>query len=158
MTKFYPDGAPNDRHYINSLIGTPFKYGGRGPAEYDCFGLLKHLLARDGIHIRDYDSPTDQVEIAELYRRQMHLWEEVPYVSGEPYVITKHKGVEKRMGAPYGASVLYSVLNIGSHVGYVFAPNKFVHAWEGGSAGVCVEEIDRWAHRIMGVYRYVGPR
>jgi cell wall-associated NlpC family hydrolase len=117
------------------LIGIPFKYKGRGPSAYDCYGLLRKLYADDGIAIPDYDSPTDGARIAAMMMSQLHLWREV----GEP--------------AP-GVTALFKVPG-NTHVGYCIDDKKFIHTWQ-ASHGVCIEPLEHWKHRLMGYYRYVG--
>ena len=38
---------------INDLLGKPYKLNGRGPAYYDCFGLVIEVEKRLGHHIKD---------------------------------------------------------------------------------------------------------
>ena len=47
------------------LIGVPFRFGARGPDEYDCFGLTKEVLRRQGI---EWDWDIDADELTEPVR------------------------------------------------------------------------------------------
>ncbi len=119
---------------IENLIGIPFQYGGRGPATFDCYGLLKELHARQGIDIPDYVSPEDGARITALFACQMQFWKECKQEAG--------------------ATVLLRIPG-NTHVGYMLDQNKMIHSWE-GSHGVTVERLDIWKPRIRGFYRYVG--
>jgi cell wall-associated NlpC family hydrolase len=122
---------------ITKLIGTPFAYGGRGPDTFDCYGLVMHLHARQGVKLPDYRSPTDQAVIAATMATQLHLWEQCPRAPGAVIAIRLHRGL--------------------SHCGVVLEDDRFIHTWE-RSGGVCVERLADWGHRVQGFYRYVGPR
>ena len=136
--------------YID-LIGKPFAFNGRGPDAYDCYGLMRELLRRDGIEVPDYDSPTRQPLMDLIYKDNLNQWAVVREGTWS---------VEGRNAAEFSYSVgdclHFTILGMGTHVGYIVARNKFIHAWEGGYMGVVVERIDHWVNRILGVYRYAG--
>ena len=139
------------------LIGKPFAYGGRGPEEFDCFGVIKELLRRDGIAVPDYDTADAQATIEALFSREQRLyWRPCEAEEGSWYIDLERNGSLARHHYTKGAVVLFRILGLGSHVGYVTGPNTFVHTWEGARLGVLTERIDDWEHRIIGFYRYVG--
>lgn len=43
---------------VNDLIGKPYRLGGRGPFEYDCWGLVVEIYKRLGVSLPDYPSQT----------------------------------------------------------------------------------------------------
>lgn len=54
-----PDAAPPSRAELErravvraaeSLVGAPYRYGGRSPKGFDCSGLVQYSFARAGIH------------------------------------------------------------------------------------------------------------
>ena len=64
----------------------------------------------------------------------------------------------RRVEAPEPDDIL--VLNLtghaADHVGIYLGGGKFLHSTE--YAGVCVEQVERYKRRLMGIYRYVGDR
>jgi cell wall-associated NlpC family hydrolase len=122
---------------ISELIGTPFAYGGRGPDQFDCYGLVKHLYERRGARLPDYRSPSDQNRIGALMAGALTLWEPCDRVPG--------------------AVVVFRIMGRVSHCGIVVDDDRFIHTWE-GSGGVCIERLSEWEKRVHGFVRYVGPR
>jgi len=45
--------------FAAETIGWPFSMGGRDRRGIDCWGLVLHLMARSGVDLPDYGSPTD---------------------------------------------------------------------------------------------------
>ncbi len=41
---------------IDDLLGKSFQYGGRGPLEYDCYGLVMEIYKRRGVSLPDFGS------------------------------------------------------------------------------------------------------
>jgi cell wall-associated NlpC family hydrolase len=115
------------------LIGTPFKYGGRGPEAYDCYGLVMELQRRMGIEIPDYKSPQNMGEIASLLACEIPRWIEVPRAPGTVVALRIGRYV--------------------SHVGLMIDNDRMVHTWE-QSGGVCVECMYDWERRVAGFFRY----
>jgi len=77
------------------LIGKRYKNGGRGPAEYDCWGVVLEVFKRNGITLKDYIiDATDTETIAETAKKDADekngIWRKisVPYGSGGPYLVT----------------------------------------------------------------------
>lgn len=116
------------------LIGAPFVYGGRGPAAFDCYGLVMELYRREhGVELPDFLSPTDQGTQAALGLIKLQQWEDVPCQPGVMVAI--------RIG------------RLVSHCGYMIAPDRFLHAWE-KTGGVTTQRLDVWHRNIIGYYRY----
>ena len=122
---------------FNDLIGVPFEYGGRGPDKFDCYGLLRHVYAQDGIDLPDYLSPSDGARITALMMGELRLWEQIE----TPEV---------------GCALLIRVPG-NMHCGYYLGGDWFLHTWR-GSGGVVKERLSEWKHRVIGFYRYVGQR
>jgi cell wall-associated NlpC family hydrolase len=128
--------APAD--YLD-LLGVPFAYGGRGPAEYDCYGLVMELARRKGSPIPDFPSTADQAINAAVMATQAAgpTWRELD----KP--------------AP-GSIVIFKVMGRASHVGWITGDaDRFIHTWE-GVGGVCIERLADWQRRIVGFYDYIG--
>lgn len=132
--------------YID-LIGKPFRYGARGPDEYDCYGLVTECFSRMGKEIPDYKSPTVLKEIAELVASEKYRWTPIAKKSsGElipANVLTPGRLIEIR------------VKGLACHVGFIHKPRKFLHTWE-DTGGVAQNELSDWREKILGVYEYAA--
>lgn len=118
------------------LIGLPFVYGGRGPEEYDCYGLLQEMWRRaHGVELPEFTSPTLQGPQAAVGAIQLLQWQEVPCA---PHVM-----VAIRIG------------RFVSHCGFMVDQQNMIHAWQ-QAGGVSVQRLGVWKQRITGFYRYVG--
>ncbi|MFK3740975.1 C40 family peptidase [Massilia sp. TN1-12] len=120
---------------VSDLIGTPFVYGARGPAAYDCYGLVMECARRDGVRLPDFGADTNQGVIAAMMGATLPQWREVD--------------------CRPGAVVLLRVGRHVAHVGYVVDGNRMVHTWE-SSGGVTTQRLDDWKQRIVGFYEYAG--
>lgn len=114
------------------LVGKTFAYGGRGPGQFDCYGLLAEMQRRVGRPVPDYISPTNQEEIASLLACEVSRW--------------------KRCECIPGVGVAFRIGRYVSHVGFMLTPGTFIHAWK--PVGVCVERLDDWERRVAGFYTY----
>ena len=118
----------------SDLIGKPFRFGGRGPEDFDCYGLVVEMNRRAGIVLPNYVSPRDDFEIGLLIGEQLHRWE--PCKCGP------------------GASVALRIGRYVSHVGYMVSDFEMLHAWN-HTGGVTKEPLDAtWERRIAGFYRF----
>lgn len=125
----------------SDLIGKPFKYGGRGPEFYDCYGLILECLKRynpEGLP-PDFESTDDHQEILSIMNREKEIaWKRLsPQEAGE------------------GSILLIKVLGGNTHVGFHLGGNYFLHSWE-GSKMVIMERVSFWKHKIEGFYEYAG--
>lgn len=60
------------------LIGAPYKLGGRGPAEYDCAGLVIEVQMRQGIPLSIPHSPHDAAQqLVSMLRILRGAWQEL---------------------------------------------------------------------------------
>jgi len=119
----------------DALIGVPFAYGGRGPDQYDCYGLVMECSRRCGITLPDFGFADNQALVASMMGVTMPQWQDTPC-------------------AP-GAIVLLRVGKWVSHVGYMLDADRMIHTWD-KSGGVTVQRIEDWKQRIVGFYKYVG--
>lgn len=119
------------------LVGVPFEYRGRGPATYDCFGLVMECWRRThGVELPDFISPTDQGAQAALGAIQLLRWEQVKPQAGVMAAL--------RMG------------RLVSHCGFMLDERTMVHAWQHSGGVSIVRFNEEWDRRIAGYYRYVG--
>jgi cell wall-associated NlpC family hydrolase len=130
----------------SDLLGVQFAYRGRGPDEYDCYGLLIELYRRLGKDIPDYISPTKQEAIALLIGEEKVKWK-------SHWKRSDSSDVPPSSVLIPGRTLLFNIGRYGSHVGMIIRPRYFLHIWEGSG---CVERqpISSWQRRIVGVYDY----
>lgn len=107
---------------VNDLIGLPYRRGARGPASYDCWGLVLELAWRCGRAI-----PADWCS------RGMTRSEQRALMAGVAGVRTI------RLDAPVEGAIAYS--ERGAHCGYVLH-GRVVHAMRG--AGVVAWTPGLW--------------
>lgn len=121
---------------VTDLIGIPFKYGARGPDEYDCYGLIQHLLLREqNIKVPDYLGYDGPKTVMGYFHSALPMWEKIPLQAG---------------------GILLFRVPGQFHVGYVLDDCRtFIHSWE-QSGGVCIERLSQWQNRLKGCYRYAG--
>ena len=131
-------------HCVNyaDLLGLPFAYGGRGPDQFDCYGVAIELCRRHGVILPDYTSSDDPTRQGELFA----------------------DGVSRyclRVDQPQPLDIALFRLGKGHwHCGVVVdGYDRFVHIMERSSVS-CEELHDPvWGPRLVGVYRFIGgPR
>ena len=67
------------------LLGKKFKYNGRGPDEYDCYGLVKEIYNRLGIELPEFASTDDCSLIDLMINKEQQLFEKLQ--GHEPFCI-----------------------------------------------------------------------
>lgn len=122
---------------LDDLIGVKFKYGGRGPETFDCWGLVQECHRRwHGVELPDYRSTASPERNAALMASEgQKLWQQLP-------------GIEP------GSILLIRVKRYGAHVGFAHSRTRFLQALEG--FGVIESRAARFERQILGAYRYVG--
>lgn len=123
----------------DDLIGKPFKYGGRGPDEYDCFGLALELHKRNGIILPDYPSSEDPQEQC------------ISFIDGvdkfyEPVEVPESLDI-----------IMFQIVpKFVSHCGIYIGYGKFIHITR--RIAVAVEELGSpvWQDKVRGIYRFRG--
>lgn len=115
------------------LLGISFERGARGPDSFDCYGLAREMFRRAGVTVPDFTSPGTMERAAELIASQSERWRKVPY-------------------GTLNSLVTFRVEGIGSHVGYVIAPDRFIHAFE--HTGVTTERLTNGSLKPIGFYLY----
>lgn len=121
---------------FSDLVGVPFEYGGRDPAQsLDCYGLVMECARRDGVELPDFGCATDQATIMAMMTASLPQWRQV----------------EQKPGA----IAFIRVGRYAAHVGYVFGQHYMIHAWE-HSGGVTIVRLADWQHRILGFFEHVG--
>lgn len=118
------------------LLGKPFAWGGRGPACFDCYGLVLCILKRAGLNPPEYPSSEARMVNAVHIIMAMGKWKEV--ATPEPGVAVVFK---MNSGLP-------------THVGVLVGKDQFIHITE--KTDVVVERISSplWRNRIVGFYSW----
>jgi cell wall-associated NlpC family hydrolase len=135
---------------IEDMIGAPFKKGGRDLVTgVDCFGVLMECHRRVGKVIPDFRSPEFYHEIEAALNANKVSWRKW---------WDKNDGGEAALAlCQPGRSLHFHIAKLGAdcHVGYIYKPGWFIHAWE-GTNGVTAERINLWKQRIVGIYEFNG--
>lgn len=134
----------HDKISFGDLIGKPFADNGRGPASYDCYGLVLEVMRRFGVVIPDYNllcGGHDPADIAASVEAASVDWEKIE-------------------GPEIGSlvTIAYPFPGTISHVGVVIDADRFIHARQ-ATGGVSIDRLSSvaWSKRIRGYYRYIGP-
>ncbi len=124
---------------IDDLFSAKFADGGRGPKEYDCFGMFEELCRRRGIVLPPEENPIGEAEKGAAIAAAIERGEWVKLDKPEPGC-----GVAFCVAPPFV-----------THIGMVLEDGKFIHIRKG--AGVAVERLDHplWRGCIAGFYRHV---
>jgi cell wall-associated NlpC family hydrolase len=126
---------------LSDLIGKPYKAGARGPAAFDCWGLVLEVSKRAGIELPEIDVPSDNNQRGEIISEQ------------------KRAGFARLAGPEPYCLVLFRIIDdmnkIRWHVGAVLENcRRFIHTT--GKMGVNISALDdpKWKLHIEGYYRY----
>jgi cell wall-associated NlpC family hydrolase len=120
----------------DDLVGARFCYGGRGP-EFDCWGLVREALLRQGQDPPEYPSSDDGS------------------ANAATAAIATASPVWERLTEPEVGCVVAFRDDCGlvSHVGVIIEGGRFLHIREATAA--CAEKLNSplWRRRIAGFYR-----
>lgn len=131
------------------LIGVPFKKGGRDLITgVDCFGTLMECYRRMGRVIPDFRSPEYHHEMEEALNKGKRSWKCWWEKAGVGDICPLS------LCEP-GRTLHIAIKGTACHVGFVYKPAWFIHAWE-DTAGVTAERINLWQKRIVGIYEFNG--
>ena len=113
-----------------------FVDGGRGPHDFDCYGLVMEVYRRYGISLPEQNiSCMDTPKIVSEIEKQRPRW--------------------IRLSTPQRPCVVAIRLQPGivSHVGVYIGNGQFIHAYR-NAGGVCINRINEptWKRRIEGYY------
>lgn len=124
----------------SDLLGKPFTYGGRGPDEFDCFGLAIELHKRAGNILPDYPS-ADKPEL------QGTLFDDG---------IVKFYQPVSDVPQPLDIIMFQIVPRYITHCGVYVGYGRFIHIMR--KTSVAVEELSSpvWQNKTRGIYRYRG--
>lgn len=133
------------------LLGIPFKYGGRGPKFFDCWGLTMEVFKRFEINIPDY-------ELCSIYQ---DLNENLIDSASEKIngCVGSFKWGWEEVQTPIPPSIIpirFNHPNMINHVGVYIGDGKFIHTRD--KVGVCIDRINSisWERKLNGFYVYRG--
>ena len=120
----------------DDVLRAPFVDGGRTPADgFDCFGLIRFLLERDGRPVADtfYETALDAGNVAALIEHERRI------------------RAKRATADDVGAVVLmrYDKTFV-NHLGLIVEPRRFVHALKPYGVIVCSTDRPPWKSRIAG--------
>jgi murein DD-endopeptidase len=121
------------------LIGLPFRYHGRGPKTYDCFGIVKEINRRLGIEVFDRKYTPDDLSITKTVDADL----------------ATNRWNKSEIGA--GATLLFRRGLAAVHVGVAIDLDRFIHASD-DHGSVLVSRLDTgtqpYRSFLLGAYRY----
>lgn len=127
------------------LIGKEFRYGARGPKEFDCYGLCMEVLKRRGVELPDFGSAVQTHVIHKMV---------LDAVGKGAGAIQESPFEEIAQPEPWCLVTFWVRPGYTSHVGIVLEDrSRFLHILRKELA--CIERLDSliWKHRITGYYR-----
>jgi cell wall-associated NlpC family hydrolase len=120
---------------LTDLIGKKFNYGGRGPMEYDCYGLVMEIYRRSGIYLPDFGSSPSAPWLHRMISEGKKLFLELP--KPEPFCL-----VTFAIRPPFT-----------THIGVVLEDSyRFIHIMT--KTEVTIERLDSplWKKKITGYF------
>lgn len=124
-------------HPIDKLIGKPFANGGRGPDNYDCWGLVCEIFRIHGINLPDYKISCEEAsQIDNEIQIQRKKW---------------HKCADE-IPIPALVVMRFNQVMFCNHTGVYIGNGKFIHTAE--RMGVHIDRINSpaWRRKIEGFY------
>lgn len=114
--------------FISGLIGKPYRPGADGPDEFDCYGLVRHVLAKCyAIELPYVKRPEDQKpaaeEVAQAITRQSvrAQWQAAcEPQDGDVVVMANVDGREHHLGVYVVVDRMHIVLHTENHCGVVW--------------------------------------
>lgn len=140
----YPVVAPPA--WCSRYVGLPYEEGARGPAKWDCWGLLWLVLQEQfGVEVPNYEgvgwSRKDGAsrKAADHHFRDEALanWIEIPAGWEQP-----------------GDALALSIARRPLHVGIVATPGWMLHSAEDSDAALERYDGMAWRNRVLGFYRH----
>lgn len=122
---------------FNDLIGKPFKYGGRGPGSYDCYGLCIEAAKRAGIFLPEIK------ELINLRKRN------------EKFVVEKNKCYKRILKPePFCFITLKLHPKYITHIGFCIDHHRFLHITK--EKRTCIEKLITYKRKIEGYYKFIN--
>lgn len=122
---------------IDDLIGRPFVNGGRGPDNFDCWGLALEVFRRYGMELPDYKISCEDISrINGQIDNKKNEW----------------RRCEGEIPVPALVVIRFNEVIFCNHTGVYLGENRFIHTRE--KIGVNIDRIDSpaWRRKIEGFY------
>jgi len=130
---------------LRDLIGAKFVDGGRGPEEYDCWGLTREIFHRFGVELPDYN-----IGAFECAR----VGEEI----GKHVAAARNGGdkewVELKEPEVPCLVVIRNHPKFVNHCGVYVGEGKFIHTLEKTNAIISEVNSPLWRRKIVGFFKY----
>lgn len=144
LPAYRQDPAPG---WCERFIGLPYREGGRGPDDFDCWGILLLVLQEQfGIAVPSYEgvhwgvgrNPAKRIETARTIaaERAAH-WRPVEAGQEQP-----------------GDCIVLTIARQPLHVGAVASPGWMLHGAEGSDSALERYDGMCWRNRVDGFYRF----
>lgn len=130
--------------WVARYIGLPFALGGRGPDAYDCWGLVRLVLAEQfGVQVPAYDRYQPDAGVTELAH----------YMAG--LLWPPALAISREQGRP-GDVALIPMAGALCHVGVMVAPDTLLHTHAGADSGLARLDRQPWRARMSrgALYRH----
>ncbi|WP_205739264.1 NlpC/P60 family protein [Halocella sp. SP3-1] len=118
------------------LLGKPFVNGGRGPDNFDCYGLATEVFSRFGVDIPDYKISCENASKIDstINTEKVATWKECEGPQAPSLVVLRFNS------------------HLINHVGVYIGSGRFIHTAR--KTGVRIDKLDDlyWKHRIHGFY------
>ena len=117
------------------VVSGRFKDGGRGPVDFDCWGLASEVFKRYGVSVPDYKISCDAImEVDAQMNAERTSWARC---EGEP---------------PIPSLVVFADRGLCSHVGVYIGDGRFIHAYEKTGVSITPTNHIFWKSRVEGFY------
>lgn len=119
----------------NDLIGKPFD-----PDKNNCYDVFREVFKRNGVIFPKTNisvCASKRASNSELEKQTMTDWKKI----STPEI-------------PCGILIQSANPAFANHIGAYIGKGRFIHVTM--NTAVCIERIQKWKHRIIGYYKYVG--
>lgn len=125
-----------DLELLGSMVGKKYVENGRGPDEYDCYGLVLRLGELYGVELPELSYTMDYVDrdtVANANRSQF-IRVELP---------------------EFGDIIALRVGKFVTHVGWMVDRTRFIHTTKATGAVITRVDSIKYINRIEGYYRWI---
>jgi len=126
---------------LKELIGLRYGNRGRGPDEFDCYGLFikasKELFNHEVPDYLDYYKSDDPTSVTQSIDGHKQTWTHIEFGSELP-----------------GDVIILTIKAMPVHVGIVLGNKKMLHTLPGKNACIDIYTTISWRKRIQGFYRW----
>lgn len=142
--------------WVDSYVGIPYREGGRGDGEFDCWGLVR--LISEEVFGNALPPFEDRLWTGTINQRDLGAWMSETAREYKAVWLPEHGRECLPSVCRAGDVVLLRVNGVPVHVGIIAQWPWIVHTEI--SQDSCVESLEglRWSRRLVGVYRHERHR